>query len=110
MFGSDTFSLSSSTPSPSPPTLLHSQSDLYLKVKIIGKKEINDKDNYIHNQLNPIFGKMFELTALLPLDHTIKITVIDWDRILADVLIGESSINIENRFLNQHCAICGLPK
>ena len=30
------------------------------------KKEINDKDNYIPSQLNPIFGKMFELPAVLP--------------------------------------------
>ena len=98
------------TPSPSPPfILLHSQSDPYLKVKI-GKKEINDKDNYIPNQLNPIFGKMFELPALLPLDHTLKITVMDWDRISADDLIGETSIDIENRFLSQHRATCGLPE
>jgi len=57
MLRSDIFSLSSFTPSPSP-TLLHCQWDPYLKVKI-GKKEINDKDNYIPNQLKPIFGKMF---------------------------------------------------
>jgi len=90
------------SPSPPslPPPLLHSQSDPYLKVKI-GKKEINDKDNYIPNQLNPIFGKMFELPALLPLDHTLKITVMDWGRISADDLIGETSIDIENRFLSQ---------
>ena len=60
-------------------------------MKIIGKKEINDNNDYIHNQLNPVFGKTFELPALLPLNHTLKITVLDWDQILADDLI-----NLEN--------------
>ena len=47
---------------------------------------------------------------LLPLDHTLKITVMDWDRISADDLIGETSIDIENRFLSQHRATCVLPE
>ena len=43
--------------------------------------------------LNPIRGKMFELPTLLPLHHTLKITVMVWDRILADDII-------ENQFLS----------
>ena len=91
------------------PSLLLIQSDPFLKVKI-GKKEINDKDNYIPSQLNPIFGKMFELPALLPLDHTLTVTVMDWDRLSANDLIGETTIDLENRFLSQRRATCGLPE
>ena len=85
------------------------QCDPFLKVKM-GKKEINDKDNYIPSQLNPIFGKMFELPAVLPFDHTLTISVMDWDPFSAHDLIGETTIDFENRFLSQHRATCGLPE
>ena len=97
------------TPHSHPVTPRDRQSDPFLKVKI-GKTEINDKDNYIPSQLNPIFGKMFELPAVLPLDHTLTITVMDWDRGSAHDLIGETNIDLENRFLSQHHATCGLPE
>ena len=53
---------------------------------------------------------MFELPATLPLDHTLKIQVMDYDRTSANDLIGETEIDLENRFLTQHRAICGLPE
>lgn len=56
------------------------QSDPYIVVKV-GKNEINDRDKYIPGDLNPIFGRMYELPAKLPLDHTLTITVMDWDRV-----------------------------
>ncbi len=83
------------------------KSDPYLKVSI-GKKVINDKENYITANINPLFGKMFEIPAKLPMDRTLKVTVMDWDRFSADDLIGETEIDLENRFLSQYRATCGL--
>ena len=71
---------------------------------------VDDKDNYIPSDLDPIFGKMFEFPAILPLDHTLTVSVMDWDRLSADDLIGETKIDLENRFLSQHRATCGLPE
>ena len=54
--------------------------------------------------------RVFELSATLPNDQTLTVSVKDRDRLsLADDLIGETSIDIENRYLTQYRAICGLP-
>jgi Ca2+-dependent lipid-binding protein len=36
------------------------KADPYLKIHL-GAKTISDKDNYISKQLNPIFGKVFDI-------------------------------------------------
>ena len=84
-------------------------SDPYLKVAI-GKRKDTTKDNPIKNTLNPIFGKMFEIPATLPYDHTLSITVMDADRMSRDDLIGTTVIDVENRFYSRHRATCGLPQ
>ncbi len=53
---------------------------------------------------------MFELPATLPLDHKLTVTVMDYDRITANDLIGETVIDLENRYMTQHRAICGIPE
>ena len=72
------------------------------------KNSISDKENYVTADLNPMFGKMFELPARLPIDHTLTVTVMDWDRFSADDLIGETKIDLENRYFSRFRAKCGL--
>ncbi|KAK0180464.1 hypothetical protein PV327_006103 [Microctonus hyperodae] len=88
---------------------LSGRSDPYLVIKF-GKNNINDKKNYIPNQTNPTFGRSFEMEAYLPRDHTLTIQVWDHDRISADEMIGETEIDIENRYYSEHRGQCGLSR
>ncbi|RLU20749.1 hypothetical protein DMN91_007362 [Ooceraea biroi] len=88
---------------------LSGKSDPYLCVKL-GKNSISDRKNYIANQLNPTFGRMFEIEASFPQDYMLVIQVWDYDIATADDLIGETRIDIENRFYSRHRAHCGIAK
>ncbi len=84
-------------------------SDPYL-IATIGDVHKNTKDRPFYGDLNPLFGHMFELPATLPYDHTLTISVMDWDRFTSDDLIGSTKIDLENRFYTKHRANCGLPE
>ena len=57
-----------------------------------------------------LINRMFELPANLPIDRTLEITVMDHDLLSANDLIGKTEIDLENRYLTKHMALCGLPK
>jgi len=52
---------------------------------------------------------MYELPANLPIDRTLEVTVMDHDLLTANDLIGTTKIDLENRYLTKHMALCGLP-
>ncbi|XP_002710810.3 fer-1-like protein 6 isoform X2 [Oryctolagus cuniculus] len=83
------------------------KSDPYIVLKL-GKTEIKDRDKYIPKQLNPVFGRSFEIQATFPKDSLLSILIYDHDMIGTDDLIGETKIDLENRFYSKHRAICGL--
>ncbi|XP_053997924.1 otoferlin-like [Hylaeus anthracinus] len=88
---------------------LSGKSDPYLCIKL-GKTYVNDRKNYIPNQLNPMFGRLFEIEATFPQDHTLIAQVWDYDATSSDDLIGETKIDLENRFYSGHRATCGISR
>ena len=76
----------------------------------IGNREMSNKKDFIPNELNPVFGTMFELKVVLPFDRKLTVTIMDHDLLSADDLIGSTDIDLENRFLSLHRAHIGLPE
>ncbi|XP_073975608.1 otoferlin-like isoform X1 [Rhodnius prolixus] len=89
------------------PMDLNGKADPYVVLQL-GNKRIADKENYISKQLNPVFGKCFEIEATFPQDSMLTVQVLDWDLVGADDLIGETKIDLENRFYSRHRATCGI--
>ncbi|MEE6477252.1 hypothetical protein FKM82_011430 [Ascaphus truei] len=88
------------------PADINGKADPYVVIKL-GKTDIKDKENYISKQLNPVFGKSFDIEATFPMESMLTVAVYDWDLVGTDDLIGETKIDLENRYYSKHRATCG---
>ncbi|XP_032758323.1 fer-1-like protein 4 [Rattus rattus] len=83
------------------------KADPYVVVSA-GKEQQDTKERYIPKQLNPIFGEVLELSVSLPAEPELTVAIFDHDLVGSDDLIGETHIDLENRFYSHHRANCGL--
>ncbi|KAK3090409.1 hypothetical protein FSP39_011632 [Pinctada imbricata] len=89
------------------PADLNGKADPYLVIRL-GSTLLNDKDNYVSKQLNPVFGKCFEIEATFPMESLLTVQIYDWDLVGMDDLIGETKVDLENRYYSRHRALCGI--
>ncbi|XP_014669979.1 PREDICTED: otoferlin-like [Priapulus caudatus] len=91
------------------PADINGKADPYIVIQL-GRTKISDKENYISKQLNPVFGKCFDIEATFPMESSLTVQIYDWDLVGSDDLIGQTTIDLENRFYSRHRATCGLGK
>ncbi|KAM8756787.1 fer-1-like protein 4 [Acanthopagrus schlegelii] len=89
------------------PTDPNGKADPYLVLRV-GQQSQDTKDRYIPKQLNPTFGEVFEFTVSFPLETDLVVRVMDHDLVGSDDVIGETHVDLENRFYSRHRASCGL--
>jgi hypothetical protein len=75
------------------------KSDPYLIVKL-GKETFNDRENAIDDVTEAFLYKMVELNATLPGTSQLNIDLMDKNDFLSDVLIGKTTIDLEDRWFD----------
>ena len=55
-------------------------------------------------------NRQFDLEVMIPQDNLLTVSIFDHDLMSASELIGETKIDIENRFFSKHRATCGMAK
>lgn len=56
----------------------------------------------------PYPSRSFDIEATFPMDSTLTVSIYDWDLVGTDDLIGETKIDLENRYYSKHRATCGI--
>ncbi|XP_059687366.1 fer-1-like protein 5 [Gavia stellata] len=91
-----------------PPRDRNGLCDPYIRVSL-GTKTLGQRDQYVPNTLEPVFGRMFEVTGTIPLEKDLRVSLLDYDLLPPDQEIGTTTIDLENRLLSRFRAHCGLP-
>lgn len=54
------------------------------------------------------YFRSFDIEAVFPMESMLTVSVYDWDLVGTDDLIGETKIDLENRFYSKYRATCGI--
>ena len=53
-------------------------------------------------------SRSFDIEATFPMESMLTVAIYDWDLVGTDDLIGETKIDLENRYYSKHRATCGI--
>lgn len=76
-----------------------SASDPFLIMECNGKT-FNERDNYLLDDSEPDFFKVYEFEGKFPGTSPLKIDVMDYDMVFGDDLIGTTSVDLEDRYFS----------
>ena len=48
------------------------------------------------------------MEATFPMESLLTVQIYDWDLVGMDDLIGETKVDLENRYYSRHRALCGI--
>lgn len=63
--------------------------------------------HYSHYPPLPVL-RSFDIEATFPMESMLTVSVYDWDLVGTDDLIGETKIDLENRFYSKFRVTCGI--
>ena len=75
------------------------KSDPFLKIRL-GDHVINDEKNYVEDTTSPDFFKCYEFKTTLPGPSQLVVQAWDYDLLSPNDLIGETTIDLEDRWFN----------
>ena len=76
-----------------------SPSDPYVKL-VLGDEEHSDRENYVEDCESPEIYRMWRFTAKFPGCPLLKVQMWDYDLLFGDDLIGETAIDLEDRYFS----------
>ena len=77
-----------------------SESDPYIKILLGDKLLINEQKKAVKNSKNCKWYKHYDLKIELPGSSKLRIQIMDYNSVFSDDLIGETSIDIEDRYFD----------
>ena len=77
-----------------------SESDPYIKILLGDKVLVNEKKKYIKDSKNCKWYQYYDLRIELPGSSKLRLQVMDYDNLFSDDLVGETSIDIEDRYFD----------
>jgi len=69
-----------------------------------GKDKVSERDNYQNDTMEPTFHKCYEFNVSFPGSPVVAIEAWDYDLLFGDDFIGQTKLDLDDRFFNKEWA------